>query len=184
MRPDAFVKTKRHRVTRRLRKVKIPMVLVVGGVSAMSGRRVLPTVSACQGMYSFTRVVPYSTLHKRGARSVVNYVLGCLPCNPVFCSRSAIASRPRHRVITRVVHRGTLRTLSTRVPRKVTITVSQVGAHPKGGPVISVSTAVVYRERSRGKVVVNGRNTVLGGVKDGTECRVRHVLRSGIGLGL
>lgn len=170
---------------RRLGGIGAPIVLVVGGISAIRGRGILRCVSACHGMCSFTRVVPASTLEKRGASSIVGSVFGCLPCNPRFCSRSAVASRPRHTVYTRVVERGTLRTLGSRIPRNVTMKVSHVGAEGAGdNPVVSVSTAVIYRQSSRGKVVVKGRNDVLGGVNAGTHCRVRELLSYGIGLGL
>lgn len=181
MRPSAFVNTNRGRVVRRLEGMGAPIVLIVGGISVIGGRRILAFVSTCHGRYSFTRVIPMSTEENSGASRLMGMVVGCLPCKPRFCSRSAVASRPRHRVMTRVVHRGTLRDLGRRVPRKVTMTVSRVGV---GRGIYRVSTAVVYRESSRGKVVVKGRKDVLGGVKDATEFRVRHLLSYGMGLGL
>ncbi len=162
-------------------------ILIVGGVSLLrGGRSLLSLVVTCAGTYSFRTIMPLSTEANSKISLLVGRVGGFSGPSPRCFSGSSIASRPRGMVITRVVHRGLLHSLSGRIPRNVTISLRHFMRHSAMGnrPVIRVRTMVVYRGSSRGNVVVNGNNTYLGGVNAVTHHSVRRFFNVGTSLGL
>lgn len=158
------------------------IVLTVGGVSVLgSGGRLFSHVICLAGFCSFSTIIPISTAENSKVSRLRSRLVGATYRDIRCFPSSALASRPREILTTRVVERGVLHLVSGRIPRKVTITIRGVHRH-RSGSVLSVSTAVCYRQRARGNVVVNGRNTVLGGVSAFTERSLRDFFRVGMGL--
>lgn len=159
-----------------------PTVTIVGGASLIGRPTSLRTHGRRLGTLNMFSSVCAVDIHSGSNYRILFSTLDhCTIRNPRCFSSSTCASVPRGRLITRIVHRGTLLFVHSRVPRNVTIIIRHFGRHPNAS-LVSVSMGVCYRHRDRGNVIVKGNNTVLGGVTDTTHTSYRRFLNYHIGL--
>ena len=158
-------------VLERLRKVEVPLFLVLNKIDQVQEARVLQLIQEWNERIAFTETIPVSALHKANTDRLLEVILQYLPEGPAYYPKDQLTDRPERFFVSEIIREKILMLYHQEVPysSEVIVTSFKEDETNKGEPLVRIG-ADIYVARDTQKAIIIGK----GGSaikKLGTEAR-------------
>ncbi|MCB9296503.1 MAG: GTPase Era [Lewinellaceae bacterium] len=158
-------------VLERLRKVEVPLFLVLNKIDQVQEARVLQLIQEWNERIAFTETIPVSALQKANTDRLLEVILQYLPEGPAYYPKDQLTDRPERFFVSEIIREKILMLYHQEVPysSEVIVTSFKEDETNKGEPLVRIG-ADIYVARDTQKAIIIGK----GGSaikKLGTEAR-------------
>ena len=141
-------------VIEQLRKVNVPVFLIVNKIDAMEKQDLLEAIVSYENSYPFEAVVPISAKEKDNIEEVVNLLEKHLPEGPKYFPDDMITDQPERLIISDIVREKILLQTHDEIPHAIAVDVDEMKTRDDGTTYIR---ATIYVERDSQKGIIIGK---------------------------
>lgn len=145
-------------VIEQLRKVNVPVFLIVNKIDTMEKRDLLEAIVSYENSYPFEAVVPISAKEKDNIEEVVNLLEKHLPEGPKYFPDDMITDQPERLIISDIVREKILLQTHDEIPHAIAVDVDEMKTRDDGTTYVR---ATIYVERDSQKGIIIGKQGAM-----------------------
>lgn len=145
-------------VIEQLRKVNVPVFLVVNKIDTMEKQDLLEAIVSYENSYPFEAVVPISAKEKDNIEEVVNLLEKHLPEGPKYFPDDMITDQPERLIISDIVREKILLQTHDEIPHAIAVDVDEMKTREDGTTYVR---ATIYVERDSQKGIIIGKQGAM-----------------------
>ena len=145
-------------VIEQLRKVNVPVFLVVNKIDTMEKQDLLEAIVSYENSYPFEAVVPISAKEKDNIEEVVNLLEKHLPEGPKYFPDDMITDQPERLIISDIVREKILLQTHDEIPHAIAVDVDEMKTRDDGTTYVR---ATIYVERDSQKGIIIGKQGTM-----------------------
>lgn len=138
-----------------LKKVKVPIFLVINKVDTIHPNKLLPIIDSYNKLGHFDEILPISATKGIGIPDLVQSLHQYLPTGPQYYGNDEITDRPEYFIVAELIREQILQKTGQEVPHASAVVVEQMNQHENGKLQIY---ATIYVERSGQKGIIIGKS--------------------------
>ncbi len=136
------------------RAQKLPAILVINKIDAVSAANVAKTIAAYAEAYDFDAVVPISAKHGRSVDTVLEECRRYLGESPWYFAADEITDQPERQIVAEIIREKLLRTLDEEIPHGTAVVIEEF---KEEGKLLSIR-AEIYCEKQTHKGIIVGHH--------------------------
>ena len=145
-------------VIEQLRKVNVPVFLVVNKIDTMEKQDLLEAIVSYENSYPFEAVVPISAKERDNIEEVVNLLEKHLPEGPKYFPDDMITDQPERLIISDIVREKILLQTHDEIPHAIAVDVDEMKTREDGTTYVR---ATIYVERDSQKGIIIGKQGAM-----------------------
>ncbi len=151
--PTDYIGTGEQHIIEQLRKVKIPVILVVNKIDTVKKEQLLASIDLYRKQLDFAEVVPVSALKKDNTNVLIAQIMKYLPYGPAFYDEDTITDQPTRQIVAELIREKVLRSIDEEIPHGVAVTIESM----KYGKKLVDINATIFCERDSHKGIIIGK---------------------------
>ncbi len=151
--PTDYIGTGEQHIIEQLRKVKIPVILVVNKIDTVKKEQLLASIDLYRKQLDFAEVVPVSALKKDNTGVLIAQIMKYLPYGPAFYDEDTITDQPTRQIVAELIRERVLRSIDEEIPHGVAVTIESM----KYGKKLVDINATIFCERDSHKGIIIGK---------------------------
>jgi GTP-binding protein Era len=157
---DATAKADAEFVDDVMRKVKIPVVLVINKIDLLTDKNlVLKKISDWAVLFPFTEIVPISAGRNDGVEHLVSVVSGYLPEGPAMFPDDILTDMPEKFIVAEMIREKVFRLTRDEVPYSTAVVVESFIERENG--VIAISAAIMIERDTQKGIIIGAKGEML-----------------------
>ncbi len=144
-------------VITRLKQDKLPAILVINKIDAVTPSNVAKTIQAYAAVYDFSSVVPISAKNGKGVDTVIKECEPFLYESDWMFSEDMITDQPERQIAAEIIREKLLRTLDEEIPHGTAVSIEE---WKEKRDVVSIR-AEIYCEKASHKGIIIGKGGSL-----------------------
>ncbi len=146
-------------VIQRLRKVDIPLFLIINKTDVSTPENILQLISQWNERVPFTETIPLSALQKKNTDRLLELILERLPEGPVYYPKDQFTDRPERFFVSEIIREKILLLYKQEVPYSCEVIVESFKetTTKKGEPMVRIR-AEIFVSRNTQKAILIGNN--------------------------
>lgn len=142
----------------KLQAVKVPVILVINKIDAMSKEEILKVIVEYQNAYNFAEIIPISALNKDNTDAILMSLEKYLPEGPQYFPEDMITDQPERLLVAEIVREKLLLETEDEIPHSVAVETDEMKTRPDGTTYIRCT---IYCERDSQKGIIIGKKGAL-----------------------
>jgi GTP-binding protein Era len=145
-------------VMERLRKVNVPLFLVLNKIDTATDEQVLTLIQSWNERLPFKETIPISALHKTNTDRLLEVIQSYLPEGPAYYPKDQLTDRPERFFVSEIIREKILLLYEQEVPYscEVVVIAFQEDETKRGEDLIRIS-AEIYVARKTQKAIIIGK---------------------------
>lgn len=156
-------------IIEKLKETKVPVILVVNKIDAVSREDLLPFIKFYSEQMEFKALIPISALKKEGVEELLKEIKKHLIPGPKFFPDDMITDQPEKVIVSEIVREKLLRKLNEEVPHGIGVEVISFKER-ENKSMIDIQVNIYCEKESHKAIVIGKKGIVLKRV--GSEARV------------
>ncbi len=141
-----------------LKKVKVPVFLVINKIDTISKEKLLTVIESYQSAYNFKAIYPISALYNTYTGDVLKGIESILPEGPQYFPEDMITDQPERLIIADMIREKILLSTRDEIPHAIAVEVDEITSRPDGTTYIR---ATIFCERDSQKGIIIGKQGEL-----------------------
>lgn len=142
----------------KLQAVKVPVILVINKIDAMSKEDILKVIVEYQNAYNFAEIIPISALNKDNTDAILMSLEKYLPEGPQYFPEDMITDQPERLLVAEIVREKLLLETEDEIPHSIAVETDEMKTRPDGTTYIRCT---IYCERDSQKGIIIGKKGAL-----------------------
>lgn len=142
----------------KLQAVKVPVILVINKIDAMSKEEILKVIVEYQNAYNFAEIIPISALNKDNTDAILTSLEKYLPEGPQYFPEDMITDQPERLLVAEIVREKLLLETEDEIPHSIAVETDEMKTRPDGTTYIRCT---IYCERDSQKGIIIGKKGAL-----------------------
>lgn len=142
-------------ILERLRKGKIPVILIINKIDAVQREKVAAAIAMYSEQYKFDSVIPISALKNDGVGIIFGELDKHLKEGPWFFPEDSITDQPERQIASEIIREKLLRLLDDEIPHGIAVVIEEFREREDGMVEIR---AEIFCERDSHKGIIIGKN--------------------------
>lgn len=142
----------------KLQAVKVPVILVINKIDAMSKEEILKVIVEYQNAYNFAEIIPISALNKDNTDAILMSLEKYLPEGPQYFPEDMITDQPERLLVAEIVREKLLLETEDEIPHSIAVETDEMKTRPDGTTYIRCT---IYCERDSQKGIIIGKKGAL-----------------------
>ncbi len=156
-------------VTKLLRNVTVPVVLVLNKIDLVAKPRLLPLIEQLQRWRPFAAIVPVSAATGDGVDALERELLGRMPAGEAFFPDDYLTDQPERVLVAETVREKVLANTRDELPFTTAVAVDQFEEPERDGGLLRVYCTIYVETESQKPIVIGRAGSMIK--KIGTEAR-------------
>ncbi len=152
--PTNYIGAGERHIIDELKKVKVPVILVVNKIDTVKKELLLESIDAYRGQLDFAEIVPVSALKNDNTQVLVEQIMKYLPNGPAFYDEDTVTDQPTRQIVAELVREKVLRSIDEEIPHGVAVVIEQM---KYGRKIVDIDAAIICeRESHKGIIIGKG----------------------------
>lgn len=152
--PTNYIGAGERHIIDELKKVKVPVILVVNKIDTVKKELLLEAIDAYRGQLDFAEIVPVSALKNDNTQVLVEQIMKYLPNGPAFYDEDTVTDQPTRQIVAELVREKVLRSIDEEIPHGVAVVIEQM---KYGRKIVDIDAAIICeRESHKGIIIGKG----------------------------
>lgn len=179
--PSGFIGAGERHILEQLRKVKLPVILVMNKIDTVKKEELLGFIDTYRREMEFAEIVPVSALKNDNTDELIKCIMKYLPYGPAFYDEDTITDQPKRQIVAELIREKALRCLDEEIPHGIAVMIEKMKW--RDGIVDIDATIICERESHKG-IIIGKQGAMLK--KIGTSARrdVEELLEGRVNLQL
>ncbi len=166
--PTTFVGAGERHIAEQLKKVNVPVILVINKTDTVKKDEVLAFIDTYRKLYDFAEIIPASALKGTNTDVVLDMIFKYLPYGPMFYDEDTVTDQPMRQIAAELIREKALRGLDEEIPHGIAVTIETMKLRPAGDVMDIDATIICERDSHKGIIIGKGGSMLK---KIGTNAR-------------
>ncbi len=179
--PSGFIGAGERHILDQLRKVKLPVILVMNKIDTVKKEELLGFIDTYRREMEFAEIVPVSALKNDNTDELIKCIMKYLPYGPAFYDEDTITDQPKRQIVAELIREKALRCLDEEIPHGIAVTIEKMKWR---GRIVDIEATIICERESHKGIIIGKQGAMLK--KIGTSARrdVEELLESRVNLQL
>ncbi len=179
--PSGFIGAGERHILEQLRKVKLPVILVMNKIDTVKKEELLGFIDTYRREMEFAEIVPVSALKNDNTDELIKCIMKYLPYGPAFYDEDTITDQPKRQIVAELIREKALRCLDEEIPHGIAVTIEKMKWR---GRIVDIEATIICERESHKGIIIGKQGAMLK--KIGTSARrdVEELLESRVNLQL
>ena len=154
--PDSFIGKGDRRIAEQLKKIPVPVILVMNKMDTVDKRELAGYLDAYREVGDFAEMTAVSALRSLNLEGLLEMIFKYLPYGPKFYDDDTVTDQPQRQIVAEMIREKALRCLEEEIPHGIAVSIEQMKERP-GGKIVDIeATIICERESHKGIVIGKG----------------------------
>ncbi len=166
--PTTFVGAGERHIAEQLKKVNVPVILVINKTDTVKKDEVLAFIDTYRKLYDFAEIIPASALKGTNTDVILDMIFKYLPSGPMSYDEDTVTDQPMRQIAAELIREKALRGLDEEIPHGIAVTIETMKLRPTGDVMDIDATIICERDSHKGIIIGKGGSMLK---KIGTNAR-------------
>lgn len=154
--PDSFIGKGDRRIAEQLKKIPVPVILVMNKMDTVDKRELAGYLDAYREVGDFAEMTAVSALRSLNLEGLLEMIFKYLPYGPKFYDDDTVTDQPQRQIVAEMIREKALRCLEEEIPHGIAVSIEQMKERI-GGKIVDIeATIICERESHKGIVIGKG----------------------------
>lgn len=154
--PDSFIGKGDRRIAEQLKKIPVPVILVMNKMDTVDKRELAGYLDAYREVGDFAEMTAVSALRSLNLEGLLEMIFKYLPYGPKFYDDDTVTDQPQRQIVAEMIREKALRCLEEEIPHGIAVSIEQMKERT-GGKIVDIeATIICERESHKGIVIGKG----------------------------
>lgn len=181
--PTTFIGAGERHIAEQLKKVKIPVMLVINKTDTVKNQdEILTFIAAYKDICEFAEIVPVSALKAKNTDLLAELLFKYLPYGPQFYDEDTVTDQPMRQIAAELIREKALRLLDEEIPHGIAVTIEKMTERPNG--IIDIDATIVCERDSHKGIIIGKGGSMLKKIGSAARIEIEHLLDTKVNLQL
>ena len=179
--PTNFIGAGERHIIEELKKVKIPVILVINKTDTVKKEAVYSFIDTYRQELEFAEIVPVSALKGDNTDTLVSCIMKYLPYGPAFYDEDTVTDQPMRQIVAELIREKALRLLEEEVPHGVAVSIESM---KETGKICHINAAIVCERDSHKGIIIGKGGQMLKKIGMAARREIEEMLEMQVNLKL
>ncbi|MBQ3164800.1 MAG: GTPase Era [Lachnospiraceae bacterium] len=155
--PTDYIGAGEQHILEQLKKVKIPVILVMNKIDTVKREQLLGYIDAYRKEMDFAEIVPVSALKDDNTETLIQQIMKYLPYGPAFYDEDTITDQPMRQIVAELIREKVLRSIDEEIPHGVAVTIEAMKYSKR---IVDIDATIIC-ERDSHKGIIIGKGGAM-----------------------
>lgn len=181
--PSNFIGAGEKHIIGQLKKVNVPVILVINKVDTVEKERVLQFIDTYRKAFEFAEIIPASALRGQNMDTVLDMIFKYLPYGPQFYDEDTITDQPERAIVAEIIREKALHALDDEIPHGIAVYIDRMKGR-SGQNIIDIDATIVCERDSHKGIVIGKGGAMLKKIGSNARFEMERLLDSKVNLKL
>ena len=156
--PGTFIGAGDRHIIEQLKKVQVPVLLVINKIDRVKKEEILTFIDAYRGELDFAEIVPVSALKKSNTDRLIDCIFKYLPQGIPFYDEDTVTDQPQRQIAAELVREKVLKCLDEEIPHGVAVAIDRMGWK---GRICHIDATIVCEKDSHKGMIIGKQGKML-----------------------
>jgi len=152
--PTTFIGAGEQKIIEQLKKVKVPVILVINKLDTIKKNEVLEVIDTYRKECDFAEIIPVSARKNTGVDELIHLIFKYLPYGFPFYDEETITDQPERQIVAELIREKVLRTMGDEIPHGVAVAIDAMKFE---GKMCNIdATIICERDNHKGMIIGKG----------------------------
>ena len=179
--PSSFIGAGERHIIEELKKVKIPVILVINKTDTVKKEAVYSFIDTYRQELEFAEIVPVSALKGDNTDELVRCIFQYLPRGHAFFDEDTVTDQPMRQIVAELIREKALRLLEEEVPHGVAVSIESM---KETGKICHINAAIVCERDSHKGIIIGKGGQMLKKIGMAARREIEEMLEMQVNLKL
>ncbi len=179
--PTNFIGAGERHIIEELKKVKIPVILVINKTDTVKKEAVYSFIDTYRQELEFAEIVPVSALKGDNTDELVRCIFQYLPRGHAFFDEDTVTDQPMRQIVAELIREKALRLLEEEVPHGVAVSIESM---KETGKICHINAAIVCERDSHKGIIIGKGGQMLKKIGMAARREIEEMLEMQVNLKL
>jgi GTP-binding protein Era len=179
--PSTFIGAGERHIIEQLKKVSVPVILVINKVDTVKKEEVFSFIEAYRHELDFAEVVPVSALKKTNVDTLIDCILNYLPYGTAFYDEDTVTDQPQRQIAAELIREKVLRCLDEEIPHGVAVAIESMKWN---GGICRIDATIVCEKDSHKGIIIGKQGQMLKKIGTAARREIEDMLECQVNLQL
>ena len=185
--PSTFIGAGEKHISKQLKKVKTPVILVINKTDKVKKEEVLTFIDAYRKEMDFEEIVPVSALKGDNVDELLSCIMKYLPYGEAYYDENTVTDQPERQIVSELIREKALYSLEEEIPHGIAVVIESMKfrksvdrAKGKRTTIADIEATIVCEKESHKGIVIGKKGAMLKQIgskarpeiEDMLECKV------------
>lgn len=166
--PSTFIGAGEESIIEKLKKVNVPVILVINKVDMIKKEEILPVIEKYKNTLDLAEIVPLSARNGENVEDLVDTIFKYLPYGPMFYDEDTVTDQPMRQIVAELIREKALHALDEEIPHGIAVAIESMKKR-KGKNMYDITATIVCEKDSHKGIIIGKGGEMLK--KIGTNAR-------------
>ena len=158
--PTTFIGAGERHIAEQLKKVTIPVILVINKIDMVKKEEVLTFIDAYRKIYDFAEIIPASALRGENQDVVIDMIFKYLPYGPMFYDEDTVTDQPERQIVAELIREKALHALDEEIPHGIAVSIEQMKKR-QGQKIMDIEATIICERESHKGIIIGKKGAML-----------------------
>lgn len=182
--PSDYVGPQDTHILEQLKKVKVPVILVINKIDTVERETLLADIDAYQKRYDFAEIVPLSALRGTNCDVLVEQIFKYLPYGPQFYEDDVVTDQPQRQIVAEIIREKALHALNEEVPHGIAVSIERMREREGRKLLYDIDATIVCEKESHKGIIIGKGGGMLKKIGSNARYEIERMLEAKVNLKL
>ena len=158
--PTTFIGAGERHIAEQLKKVTIPVILVINKIDMVKKEDVLTFIDAYRKIYDFAEIIPASALRGENQDVVIDMIFKYLPYGPMFYDEDTVTDQPERQIVAELIREKALHALDEEIPHGIAVSIERMKKR-QGQKIMDIEATIICERESHKGIIIGKKGAML-----------------------
>ena len=158
--PTTFIGAGERHIAEQLKKVTIPVILVINKIDMVKKEEVLTFIDAYRKIYDFAEIIPASALRGENQDVVIDMIFKYLPYGPMFYDEDTVTDQPERQIVAELIREKALHALDEEIPHGIAVSIERMKKR-QGQKIMDIEATIICERESHKGIIIGKKGAML-----------------------
>ena len=158
--PTPFIGAGERHIAEQLKKVTIPVILVINKIDMVKKEEVLTFIDAYRKIYDFAEIIPASALRGENQDVVIDMIFKYLPYGPMFYDEDTVTDQPERQIVAELIREKALHALDEEIPHGIAVSIERMKKR-QGQKIMDIEATIICERESHKGIIIGKKGAML-----------------------
>lgn len=156
--PTNYIGAGERHIIEQLKKVKVPVILVINKTDKIKKEEVLPYIDTYRKELDFQEIVPVSALTGDNTDTLISCIMKYLPYGPAYYDEDTITDQPIRQIVAELIREKALRSLEEEIPHGIAVSIESMKYRKN---ICDIEATIVCEKDSHKGIIIGKSGSML-----------------------
>lgn len=179
--PGDFIGAGEKHIMEQLRKVKVPVILVVNKIDTVDRPKLMEFISIYSQEMDFDEIVPVSALKNDNVEELIKCIVKYLPYGEPFYDEDTITDQPVKQIVAELIREKALKCLNEEIPHGIAVTIERMEFKKK---IVNIDATIICEKDSHKGIIIGKQGAMLKKIGSAARYEIEELLEQQANLQL